>query len=303
MKRGFTATQQMAALGVVAFIARSRELRLSFEPSGLHIFGSVSGSVILICVMTLGLAIFRSREIKAPSAAVLTVFFRPGGTKTYWFHMAAAILLALSGILEIAQAPFHFVTQPNPMVGPDPAKVVIPVLAGLLSLASGAGLIPVANRNFLGRPKGRFLVPLLLPAFTGCFWLLSTYQRNAANPNIWEYVYQLLGIMCVTLALYYLAASSFDRLRVRPFFLTSGMAVFFCVMLQTEPLMPATRLRYLGMGLFLLVYLVNLEFNIKTGAGAALPDDTSETGVPVADCGMTIDEILGEYKRENDDEK
>ena len=302
MKRGLTAAQQIVALGVVALIAHSLELRMSFEASGLHIFGSVSVSVIVICLMALGLVIFRSRAYKVSNAAGLPVFFRVGGTKTYWLHMAAAGLLALSGILEIAQAPYHLLTRPNYFGGPDYPKVIIPILAGVLCIVSGAGLIPVANRNFLGKMKGRFMVPLLLPAFTGCFWLLSSYQRNAANPNIWEYVYQLLGIMCVTLALYYLAASSFERLRTSAFFLTGCMGVFFCAMVQPEQLLPATRLRYLGMGLLLLVYLTNLEFNIKSGAAVSLSDDTAETEVRSADCGLTIDEILDEYKRENNNE-
>jgi len=301
MKRYPTTLFQVIGLGVLALLARTWELEQSFEPNGLHVFGNASAAVIAICVLMFALTLYRSRAIQAPSVLGLPVFFRAGGTKTYSLHVVVTGVLVASGIMEIIRAPYHYVTHPNYLVGPDYAKVVIPVLAGVLSIFSGIGLLPIANRNFLGKMNSRFMAPLLLPAFTGCFWLLSAYQRNAANPNIWEYVYQLLGIVSTVLALYYLAASSFERLRAKPFFITASMGTFFCVMLQTEQLMLATRLRYLGMGMLLLVYLVNLEFNIKKGLGSASADDAAVTEVPKTDCDLTAEEILVEYKRENED--
>jgi len=301
MKQYPTVALSVAGLGAVALLARSWELRVSFEPNGLHIFGTASAAVIGVCVLMLILTLYRSQAMQVPSAVGFPVFFRIGGTKTYSLHMLATVALVASGITEIIQAPYHYVTHPNYLVGPDYAKVVIPVLAGALSIFSGVGLLPVASRSFLGKMKNRFMAPLLLPAFTGCFWLLSAYQRNAANPNIWEYVYQLLGIVFVVLALYYLAASSFERIRAKLFFITGSMAAFFCVMLQSEQLLLAARLRYLGMGLLLLLYLANLEFNIKNGFDRSLPGDETETGAQETDCDLTAEEILVEYKRENED--
>ena len=301
MKRYSAAALQILGFGVVALFVRLWELGVSFEPSGLHVFSAASAAVIAVCALMLVLTLYRSKTMQVPSTVGLPAFFRMGGTKTYSLHLLVTAALAVSGVMEMIQAPYYLVTQPNQLVGPDYAKVVIPVLAGVLSIASGIGLLPVANRNFLGKLKNRFMAPLLLPAFTGCFWLLAAYQRNAANPNIWEYVYQLLGIMFTTIALYYLAASSFERLRAKPFFISASMAVFFCVMIQSEQLLFAARLRYLAMALLLLIYLVNLESNIQQGLETYLFGDAAETGVPKADCALTAEEILVEYKRENED--
>lgn len=91
----------------------------------------------------------------------------------------------------------------------------------IIRLVLGVCLVPtgvcVGLTGLLGQQrqeaKGRFFAPLPVPAFCACVWVLAAYQGHTANPNVMEYVFLLLGILCAIFACYAMASFSFEKPR------------------------------------------------------------------------------------------
>lgn len=88
------------------------------------------------------------------------------------------------------------------------------LMLGLCLAASGVcvGLVGLLGQQ-RQEGKGRFFGPLLAPAFCACVWVLATYQGHIANPNMMEYVFLVLGVLCVILACYAMASAAFEKPR------------------------------------------------------------------------------------------
>lgn len=59
--------------------------------------------------------------------------------------------------------------------------------------------------------RGRFAWPLLVPAFTGCVWLVAVYQARAIEPNAVGYLFAFGGAVCAVIGCYAVAAFSFEK--------------------------------------------------------------------------------------------
>lgn len=67
------------------------------------------------------------------------------------------------------------------------------LLTGLTSLLSFAGLL-LAGKSACRNTPGRMAI--LLPAVSGCLWLMAAYRANASDPVQWNYSPLLLAIVC-----------------------------------------------------------------------------------------------------------
>lgn len=91
---------------------------------------------------------------------------------------------------------------------------VMRLMLGILLAVSGVcvGLVGLLGQQ-RQEAKGRFFGALPVPAFCACVWVLAAYQGHTANPNVMEYVFLLLGILCVIFACYAMASFSFEKPR------------------------------------------------------------------------------------------
>ena len=91
------------------------------------------------------------------------------------------------------------------------------ILAGLCMIE-----VPIAGAT--GKNVSVFAA---IPVFWSCAWLILLHIRHASDPVLIRYVYTVLAIGFLLLALYYIASAAFTKGNMRRQMFCSGMGVYF----------------------------------------------------------------------------
>lgn len=252
MKRnlGFALVLSTVGLGLAGLFLRRWQLATAFEPDtglltpGQPATAALIGVTVLAAALALGLsvALFRGEAPKgylanlaAPNLAVglLTI-------------LAGALLFA-GGVLGVRDYALRMDDR------------VVRLIQGLL-LAPGG--VCVGFIGLLGQQrkeaKGRFHPALPVPAYCGCVWLVAAYQGHTANPNVMEYMFLLLGIVCAIGACYAGAAFSFEKARPILCGALSSMGVVLLMVAAADRPWGMDLLTILGFEVYLLAQLICL---------------------------------------------
>ena len=242
--------------GAAGFALRRWQLASAFEPdTGLPISGApatwallalsllMAGALLLLCLgkhYPFPGGYGEAFSCPAPAYAAAVV--------------AAGFLLCAGGILKLLELPA--VLQEDTGTASTGFRAVLSslpkVLLVLLCFAAAVSIVLTAKRNFRGGGRGKRSVPLLIPPFLSCLWLISAYQQRAADPVLMDYLYQLFGIIAVLLALYYMAGFSFETAKVTRASYFSLLGVYLCCISLADGVDLSSVLLYL----FAIFYLV-----------------------------------------------
>ncbi len=222
MKKALLPPLTALAAGAVGFLLRRWELSTAFEPNGLPIPGAPATLVLalfsLLAVLAAGLA--ARRRLRDRTAAPFCQAFFCGEPLYITCNVIAAALLIGGGCLGI----WSYVNSP--------VKTLPSLLLAGLAVLSGVSVGIVGRQAYRHEGDGKYNAFLLLPAFTYCLWLITSYQRRAGDPIILDYVYHILAIIATLLALYRMAGHSFEKGQTRTTLWFSLTAVYFsCVSL------------------------------------------------------------------------
>lgn len=205
-KTGFGLIVATAVFGALGFFLRRRQLATAFESeTGLLIPGRPATAALIALVVVaaaalaaLSVALFRGSECPR---GYLANFAAPNlvmGLLT----LAAGAMLFAGGALGIR----NFALRMDGRV----MRLVLGICLAATGVAVGlTGLLGQQRRE----AKGRFAGALIIPAYCGGVWLLAAFRGHTANPNVMEYVFLLLGIMCAIFACYAAASFSFETPR------------------------------------------------------------------------------------------
>lgn len=200
--------------GLAGFGLRWWELNTAFEPdTGLPISGApATMALIALSVVVAAVLLILSLTVKYPQFQGYDQAFSAKGNTLY------ATVGVLSGFLLMGAGglmAYDFATGANPIY----TRLIVAVMA----VASGLCVMTTVRDNFKGTGNGKYSVPLLIPAFTFCVWLIAAYQVRAGDPVQLDYVYELFAIITGLLGLYFIAGFSFDKGKCVP-------SVFFCLL-------------------------------------------------------------------------
>lgn len=276
--------------GVFGFWLRGLELKTSFDAENLPVTTHASVAMLLFSLLILVAAIDLSRRNYQRPTTNMEGFRYAGVKPLYFIELVCAAVIAVTGIMEIAQAPYYELSA----LEPRPAKVVIPVLLGFFCILAAAAIVTMAARMSTEAGKTKFLGRLLIPGYMCCFWLYYEYQKVAGIPTAQSFMYQLFAIMCLLLAFYYRASFSMEYAKCRRFTVAAMMAIYFSVLSCADRILLSARLRYLALSLLLMVYLYVL-YRPK-------PEPKPIEDTPMEPEEITLNDILNEYREENIDE-
>lgn len=248
-KLGFALALSPMALGVAGLFLRRWQLATAFEPSGLLTPGkpatvALVAVVILAAAVALGLsaALFRGEAPKGYLANLAAPNLWVG-----LLTLLAGALLFAGGVLGIRDFALRMDAR------------VIRLIQGILLVPGG---VCVGFIGLLGQQrkedKGRFHPALPVPAYCGCVWLVAAYQGHTANPNVMEYVFLLLGIVCVIIACYAGASFSFEKSRPILCAFSSAMGVALLMVAAADRPWGMDLLTLLGFEGYLLAQLICL---------------------------------------------
>lgn len=160
------------------------------------------------------------------------------------------------------------------------------MLLGLCCLCAFAAVLVLTVWNRSGKGEGRRMGTTMLPALTACVWLLATYRDEATNPIVGRYSYEILAVMAAGVALYFLAACSFEEhLPARRFLFTAGLGTYLCLTALGGGRSLANNLIYIAFALYLLAssgaLLSNPGIAGRREAGLTDTADAKDTEVSV----------------------
>ena len=251
--------------GVGGFFLRRWELVAAFEENGLAIPGTPAtiALIVLSAVLALAFALL-CRGSKHQLTDYRGAFSAPNN----WAYLAAAALAAacllFSGLFGI-KAELD-----------SGAPGLLRLLLGGMCLVSFACILTVAMNNF--RAKGRqYSLALLLPAYTGCLWLVTAYQRRAADPAVLDYVYELFAILCTLLGLYFSAGFSYGRTKVWRCSFFCLLSVYFSIVTLADGHALSGRLLFLFAALYQLAAVTVLLYHAFVKAPEPSPDESNKT--------------------------
>lgn len=202
--------------GIVAFFLRRWELATAFEPeTGLHIHGSpATWAVLALSVFMAGLLLFLCSGSHSGFPGGYDQAFHSSDTLSATVSIAAGFLLGLGGILTFIWMPDSSATYSGMFLNGVISRVPR-LLLSILCLISAVCVIVDARGGYRGKNRGKGNPLLLAPAYACCMWLISAYQSRAADPVLVDYVYELLGIIAILMALYEIAGFSFEKAKVK----------------------------------------------------------------------------------------
>lgn len=209
--------------GAAGFGLRLWGLRTGFEPdTGLPIPGAPATAALIVLtaavLLLLGGVLWRMCR-RAPLLSYDDAF-RCESPAAVTADVVCALLLAGAGLLGLWDC----------VQGKAP-NLAYPVLDALL-VASGGCVLLTGRNNYRGQGQGKFNAYLLFPAYAFCLWLVLSYQAQAGNPVVLDYVYRILAIICSLLGLYFTATFSFEKGKALPTLWAGLAAVYFsCVCL------------------------------------------------------------------------
>lgn len=189
----------------------------------------------------LGILCLLSRHWYLSSAVDETGLLTPhAGNMASWILTAAAIAVCL--LLVLTRRPrFHF--EDTPLIyGSTVAYTLslgtvaghllagnslLDIIAGMLALAAALSVVLQTVCRLSGKPVPVFSRFSLILFYL--FFLLSAYQHWSTQPQTTLYVFQLLALVCLTIAAYQRAALALHCGNFAVYLICAKLAVFFCL--------------------------------------------------------------------------
>lgn len=221
--------------GAVGFAFRRWELSAGFEPeTGLAIPGAPSAVALMALSAAVAAALlFLCRGKHRSFSGGYDAAFAARGNTVYLTAMVlAAFLLLVSAVTNFFALPVAYAQAQAAVAAGNgqssPLFAVLPrALLGILSAVSFFCVLSTGRNNYRGQGKGRYSLPLLMPAYALCLWLIAAYQLRAGDPVRQDYLYELLAIITSLLGFYFTAGFSFERPKVFRSAFFSLLGVYF----------------------------------------------------------------------------
>lgn len=257
--------------GLGGFFLRRWELATAFESTGLVTPWTAATVTLIVLSFALALAfILLCRKPKNE----LTTYNDGFSAQGSWLYLAvmalASACLLVAALLGLKA---EFFSWP---------RSILRLLLWVLCIASFFCTLRIALNNFR-RAAGKYSTALLIPAYTLCLWLVSSYQKYAADPVILDYVYELLAIICSLLGLYFTAAFSFAKPKFRLCAVFSLAGIYFSIVTLADSHDRATRLLYLFIILYQLANVTVLLKNAFTASPKHLKNTVNNTQEVIPD--------------------
>lgn len=248
--------------GVAGFFLRRWELAAAFEPdTGLPIPGAPStwALIALSVAVAAVLALLCRGTHRRFTGGYDEAFGAPSNVPYLMCLVAAAFLMAASGLLTVLLYLRHDVTT------------LSRVLLAVLCLVSAVCLFLVGRNNYRMEGQGKYSLALLIPSYTCCLWLITSYQARSADPVILDYVYQLFAVIAAVLGTYFMAGFAFERAKVFRSSFFSLLGVYFSLVTLADQHDLPMRLLYAAFALYLLASSALLQYNSARPEGPRMP--------------------------------
>jgi fumarate reductase subunit D len=264
---GFT-----AVISAAGFMLRwLQNMRIIDTETGLAtphaaINGVVTALIVIVALVLLGFMIYFGRyESPAEPEKALS-----GKTFLYTLMgMIPVFLLLVSGVIQLFQA--------NETVWGE-GNVGLHRICAIATVAAALGLgVVIQGASKPERATARRVGMAVLILFD-CVWLITIYKSAAADPVVWRYAVEVMGIAAAAVAAYYVAGFYYDEPNSRTALYFCELGAFLCVMSAMDEHTLADGIILVAQALLLLTwgYVIVENFQPKTQKPEAeQPEETT----------------------------
>lgn len=238
------------------------ELFRSGHPSGIALLCVVAVLTILFLILSPGAGRLRRRERR--------IGRRAAGLSSFYMIMmvSAAVLFLAFAVLDAME-----VMKKLTLWRADARHNPLPLMEGLsvvLALPAAVSLLILGQSNYRGVTFNGYRQIVTLPAFAALPWLVSVYQENSKSPQLTGFVWELLAVMLLLIALFQNAAFANGKGRRAALVFFSLMGVAFGMISLGDGLSVAGRLRQCAAMMTVLANLIAAMSPSRT-----MPDESS----------------------------
>lgn len=169
-------------------------------------------SILILSGLVLAALLFMTRKVQTPDA--YTDCF-PASVIRSFGSLAAALVIG-------ARSFSHYCT----------AGDLLELVAAVSGMVAGIGLLLVAICRLMGK-KPSFLCHSALSIFFA-LQLISQYRRWSADPQLMDYCFYLIALICLMITGYFMAGFEADMRSPRALLFFSMAATFFCLLALPE---------------------------------------------------------------------
>lgn len=217
------------AMGVVGAVLRSLSIVGGTDPeSGLPIAGNVPALALkLACAAVVVLAVVLCRNsYRMPKETSYEQLMGKMGRSARLICMVCGVAMAIVGAVALVNIGGMVAEETSEYHPFGMAALVALVAQWILCIASGVTLTLFARRQDGHAATKKQGVLVCLPMFWTCLSLIMTYHENSSNPIMQDYAYDLLLIVVMMAAFYYIAGLFFAEVRPVRIALFAGLSVF-----------------------------------------------------------------------------
>ena len=268
--------------GAAGYALRRWQLSAGFEPdTGLAIPGAPSAIALMACTLVVALlAAALCWKWQGKSQCPVSFAWVKGNTLYAAAAAVAGILFLVGAVAEVptlAQTMAQARTGDNLLVRAagrvlPPARVALGVLAAPCAILWGRAVYR-GDKDGMKENLGLLELCLLF-----CVCLVSDYQKHSADPVTMNYAYEVLAMVCVLLALYYLAGYSFQEGKPRRCLFFCLMGCYFCLVALADWGDLPRMLDYGAAAIFLLAHAVALRSVPAPLTGSAKEEGEAQHG-------------------------
>lgn len=233
-------------LGVAGAFFRERQMATGFDSDGLAVYGNI-WAILLAVLSAVAAVLFILFLFKLKTAG--PVDGAEIGVRTPVYPVvcgvASAFLLAAGMIGLIEYIRFETDILRN---------LLLSAFAVITALCTASVSLVI----YKGKDMKNTGIISTLPVFFMCFWLIVAYREHAANPVIYDYVYQMLAIICGTMGFFYSAGFVFGKNKPARAVFFMLMSVFFSLVIIAETQTIADIMFFV----FLCVYMFTRAFSV-----------------------------------------
>lgn len=246
--------------GILGFGIRKWQLATAFEvDTGLPVGGSMA--TILLILLTIGMVVIFGILSPNRMARGKTTYydaFCAKGCPVY----AVGSLVAVIGVFVAGGLLLYQGIQSDPLL-------LTQLILGVACLVSAVSMFLVRRVTKGYTKPTRYLGALLIPAFMACLWLVISYQSQAANPVVLDYIFGLLAIICLLLGLYEMAGFSFEKPKVWGMCVCSLLGFYLTLVTLADVHVLWEQLLLIAVAIYLLVHTIALMSNVHTVRGGS----------------------------------
>lgn len=215
-------------MGCVGAVLRGLSLVGGIEPeTGLPVAGNVPALALkLVCAAVVILAAVLCRSGYGGAEASYERLLSKLGKNAQKLCVLCGAALAVVGVAGLCSIGSIVAAETN-----DHQPFGVPALAALtaqwiLCAVSGLTLAWFAQRQDGHAATKRQGICISLPMFWTCLSLIMTYHENSSNPVMQDYAYDLLLVIALMAAFYFMAGTFFAQSRPVCIALFAGLSVF-----------------------------------------------------------------------------